>query len=170
VVDLSSVWVLAEVYETELRFVAPGMAASLQLTAYPGREWTGVVAFIDPMLDPKTRTVRVRLAFSNPTGELRPELFGEVTLERPPRQVVRVPTDALVPTGATSVVFVARGAGQFEPRRVETGEAGHDFTEVLDGVVEGDQVVTRANFLVDSESSLRASLARLPSAVDAGLR
>ncbi len=170
VVDLSRVWVVAEVYETELRFVAAGMTASLQLSAYPGKIFAGVVAFIDPMLDPKTRTVRVRVTFENPVGELRPELFGELTLERAPRQVLRVPTDALVPTGAASVVFVARGGGTFEPRRVETGEAGRDFTEVLVGLAEGDQVVTRANFLVDSESSLRASLARLAPAADAGAR
>jgi Cu(I)/Ag(I) efflux system membrane fusion protein len=164
VVDLSTVWVLADVYETDLRFVEPGMLATLHLTAWPDRTYTGKVLFIDPVLDPKTRTVRVRLDFANPKGELRPELFGEVTLERPAREVVRVPTDALVQTGEREVVFVARGEGRFEPHLVQTGEAGRDFTEVRGGLVEGEAVVTRASFLVDSESSLRASLARLAPA------
>jgi Cu(I)/Ag(I) efflux system membrane fusion protein len=161
VVDLSTVWVLAEVYETDLRFVEPGLPATLHLTAWPDRTYTGKVLFIDPVLDPRTRTARVRLDFANPRGELRPELFGEVTLERPARDVLRVPTDALVQTGERDVVFVARGDGRFEPHLVQTGEAGRDFTEVREGLHEGEAVVTRASFLVDSESSMRASLARL---------
>lgn len=161
VVDLSTVWVLADIYETELRFVAPGMTASLRLDAWPGRTWQGKVLFIDPMLDPKTRTAKVRLAFNNANGELRPEMFGDVTLAREGRETLRVPTDAIVQSGTEQVVFVARGEGRFEPRRIETGEVGRDFTEVLSGLVAGEAVITRANFLIDSESRLRASLARI---------
>ncbi len=161
VVDLSTVWVLADVYETELRFVTPGAPVKLTLNAFPGRQYEGKVLFIDPVLDPKTRTARLRLAFPNPGGELRPEMFGEVTVERPARDVVRVPADALVRSGADDVVFVARDTGRFEPRRVRTGEVGRDFAEVLEGLTEGEAVVTRANFLIDSESRLRASLSRL---------
>jgi Cu(I)/Ag(I) efflux system membrane fusion protein len=161
VVDLSSVWVLADVYETELRFVTPGQMASLRLDAWPGRTWQGKVLFVDPSLDPKTRTAKVRLSFANAKGELKPEMFGEVTLAREPREVLRVPADAVVQSGTQQVVFVSRGEGRFEPRRIETGEQGHDFFEVLSGVSAGDAVVTRANFLVDSESRLRASLAHV---------
>jgi len=161
VVDLSTVWVLADIYETELRLVAPGMTASLRLDAWPGRTWQGKVLFIDPVLDPKTRTAKVRLAFTNSKGELRPEMFGDVTLAREGRETVRVPTDSIVQSGTQQVVFVARGEGRFEPRRIETGEAGRDFTEVLSGLVMGEAVITRANFLIDSESRLRASLARI---------
>lgn len=161
VVDLSTVWVLADIYETELRFVAPGMTAALHLDAWPGRTWQGKVLFIDPVLDPKSRTAKVRLAFTNTHGELRPEMYGDVTLARAGRETLRLPTDAVVQSGTQQVVFVARGEGRFEPRRIETGEAGRDFTEVISGLTEGEAVITRANFLVDSESRLRASLARI---------
>jgi Cu(I)/Ag(I) efflux system membrane fusion protein len=164
VVDLSTVWVLADVYETELRFVGPGMTAALHLDAWPGRTWQGKVLFLDPVLDSKTRTAKVRLAFSNTNGELKPEMFGDVTLAREGRQTLRVPTDAVVQSGTQHVVFVARGEGRFEPRRIETGETGRDLTEVLSGLVEGEQVITRANFLIDSESRLRASLSRIGGA------
>ena len=164
VVDLSTVWVLADVYETELRFVTPGGAASLHLEAWPGRTWQGKVLFIEPLLDAKSRTAKVRIAFPNPLGELRPEMYGDVTLAREGRQTLRLPTDAVVQSGTQHVVFVARGEGRFEPRRLETGEAGRDFTEVLSGLVEGEAVITRANFLIDSESRLRASLARIGGA------
>lgn len=163
IVDLSTVWVVAEVYEAELRFVAPGLSATLTLNAYPERHYSGKVLFVDPLLDPKTRTARVRLAFANPAGELRPEMFGEVTLERPPRLVLRVPSDALVRSGAEDVVFVSQPEGRFEPRRVKTGEVSREFAEVLEGLTEGESVVTRATFLIDSESRLRASLARVSS-------
>ncbi len=161
VVDLSTLWVLADLYETELRFVSPGAPAQLTLTAFPGRLFAGKVLFVDPMLDPRTRTARVRLSFANPNGELKPEMFGEVVVERPHREVLRVPSDALIRSGTEDVVFLARGEGRFEPRRVTLGEVGRDYAEVVDGLSAGDAVVTRANFLIDSESRLRASLARL---------
>jgi membrane fusion protein, copper/silver efflux system len=162
VVDLSTLWwVIADVYETELRFVSAGLTAHLTLNAYPGERFEGKVLFIDPQLDPKTRTTRVRLAFANPDGALRPEMFGEVTIERPVKSVVRVPVDALIRNGTDDVVFVSRAEGRFEPRGVTVGEVGRDFAEVLEGLSEGETVVTRANFLIDSESRLRASLVRL---------
>jgi Cu(I)/Ag(I) efflux system membrane fusion protein len=163
VVDLSTLWVLADVYETELRFVTAGMLATLSLNAFPGRKYTGKVLFVDPLLDPRSRTARVRLAFPNKSGELKPEMFGEVVIERPAREVLRVPSDALISSGTDEVVFVARDDGRFEPRRVKVGERARDYTEVLEGLTDGEAVVTRANFLVDSESRLRASLARISS-------
>lgn len=163
VVDLSTLWVLADVYETELRFVTAGMLATLSLNAFPGRKYTGKVLFVDPLLDPRSRTARVRLAFPNRSGELKPEMFGEVVIERPAREVLRVPSDALISSGTDEVVFVARDDGRFEPRRVKVGERARDYTEVLEGLSDGEAVVTRANFLVDSESRLRASLARISS-------
>lgn len=160
IVDLSQVWVLADLYETDLRFVKPGMTATLRLDAWPGRTWEGKVLFIDPMLDGKTRTAKVRLAFANGQGELKPEMYGEVTIAREGRETLRVPSDAIVHTGTQSVVFVAHGEGHFEPRSIQVGEKGKDFTEVVSGLSEGDAVITRANFLIDSESRLRASLQR----------
>ncbi|HTN52912.1 MAG TPA: efflux RND transporter periplasmic adaptor subunit, partial [Anaeromyxobacter sp.] len=164
IVDLTRVWVLADVYEGELRHVKVGMPASLTLKAYPGRAFHGRVTFVDPLLDPKTRTVSVRLEFPNPGGELKPEMFGEVVLQGNARQALRIPADAVIDSGTKSVVFISLGEGRFQPREVKLGDSDGQFTEVISGVSEGERVVTRANFLIDSESRLRASLA----ALDAG--
>lgn len=159
IVDLSSLWLVADVYESELRFVREKMAATLRLNAFPDREFKGTVAFIDPFLDPKTRTVKVRIAFANPAGELRPEMFGEVLLHGVPHVGLRVPVDAIIDSGRDKLVFVALGAGKFQPRKVEIGESDGSQVEVSSGLALGERVVDGANFLVDSESRLRASLA-----------
>jgi Cu(I)/Ag(I) efflux system membrane fusion protein len=161
IVDLSEVWVLADVYESELRHVKAGMPATLTLNAYPNRAFQGRVSFVDPLLDPRTRTVKVRLAFPNPTGELKPEMFGEVVLHGAAREGLRVPTDAVIDSGTSNVVFVSLGEGKFQPREVKLGDSDGQTVEVTAGVAEGEQVVTRANFLIDSESRLRASLAEM---------
>jgi membrane fusion protein, copper/silver efflux system len=161
IVDLSQVWVFAEVYESELRHVKVGMAATMTLKAFPNREFKGKVSFLDPLLDPLTRTVKVRLVFPNPTGELRPEMFGEVTLQGAVREGLRIPVDAVIESGTKSIVFVSLGEGKFQPRQVETGDRDGTNVEVLSGLDDADQVVTRANFLIDSESRLRSSLAAL---------
>lgn len=161
IVDLSSVWVLADIYESELRFVHEGMGAMLRLNAFPNREFKGAVMFIDPLLDPQTRTVKVRLAFDNRTGELRPEMFGEVVLHGAPHEGLWIPLDAVIDSGTDKLVFVASDAGKFQPRKVQLGAADESRAEVVAGLELGERVVTRANFLVDSESRLRASLAEL---------
>jgi membrane fusion protein, copper/silver efflux system len=161
VVDLSHVWVLADVYESELQDVKVGMPATLQLKAFPNRVFAGKVAFVDPVLDPSTRTVKVRVEFPNPDGDLRPEMFGEVTLRGTTREGLKVPSDAVVPTGAMHVVFVSLGEGRFEPREVRLGETDGKSVEVASGLNAGEQVVTGANFLIDSESRMRASLAAM---------
>jgi Cu(I)/Ag(I) efflux system membrane fusion protein len=140
------------------------MPATLTLKAFPSRTFKGRVAFIDPLLDPKTRTAKVRVEVPNPTGELRPEMFGEVVLQGKSREGVRIPADAVIHSGTKSVVFVALGSGKFQPREVQVGEGDSEFVEVVSGLEKGEGVVTRANFLVDSESRLRASLAALSSA------
>jgi Cu(I)/Ag(I) efflux system membrane fusion protein len=162
IVDLSEVWVLADVYESELARVHVGMPASFALKAFPGRNFEGHVAFVDPLLDPGTRTVKVRLSVENPHGELRPEMFGEVQLSGKPRQGLLIPADAVVDSGTRKVVFAALEGGRFEPRVIKVGESDGKSVEVTEGLSPGDRVVTRANFLVDSESRLRASLAQLP--------
>ncbi|HWO13763.1 MAG TPA: efflux RND transporter periplasmic adaptor subunit, partial [Polyangiaceae bacterium] len=167
IVDLSRVWVLADIYEVELQFVREGMAATLRLNAFPNREFKGQVVFIDPLLDPQTRTVKVRLTFDNRTGELRPEMFGEVVLHGVPHEGLWIPLDAVIDTGTDKVVFVAGEGGRFEPRKVRLGASDETRAEVVSGLVLGERVVTRANFLVDSESRLRASLAELSTAASA---
>jgi Cu(I)/Ag(I) efflux system membrane fusion protein len=163
-VDLSRVWVLADVYEAELRHVKVGMAATMTLKAYPNRTFQGKVTFIAPQLDPRTRTVSVRLEFPNPTGELKPEMYGEVTLLGAPRDGLRIPADAVIDSGTGNVVFVALGEGKFQPREVQLGAGDGEHVEVVKGLAAGERVVTRANFLVDSESRLKASLASMSRA------
>lgn len=161
ITDLGTVWVLADAYETDLARIRVGMKAALNLPAYPDRSFTGKVAFIDPLLDPKTRTAKVHLHFSNRTGELKPEMFGDVVLQGPAQIGLRIPVDAVLRAGNRDVVFVSRGEGRFEPRAVELGAKSGDEVEVKSGLAEGEPVITRANFLVDSESQLRAALQTL---------
>ncbi|MBP8808858.1 MAG: efflux RND transporter periplasmic adaptor subunit [Kofleriaceae bacterium] len=168
IVDLSSVWVIADVYEAELRQVAVGVSATLTLTAYPGRSFAGTVAFLAPMLDPQTRTIKVRLSFANPSGDLRPEMFGEVVLSTAAHDALVVPADAIIDSGTSQVVFVAQGSGRFEPRQVELGQRDGAIVEVTRGLRLDERVVTRANFLIDSESRLRGSLSDLAAGADAG--
>jgi Cu(I)/Ag(I) efflux system membrane fusion protein len=161
ITDLRMVWVMADAYESDITRVHVGMGATLTLSAYPGRVFDGRVEFVDPLVDPNTRTAKVHLHFANPAGALKPEMFGEVVFRGVPRLAVRIPSDAIIRTGERDVVFVALGAGKFAPREVHLGASDGDFVEVASGLGEGQEVVTRANFLVDSESRLRASLASL---------
>lgn len=164
IVDLSNVWVLADVYESELRFVKNGTPAAMTMKAFPGRTFEGKVAFIDPFLSPQSRTVKVRLTFPNPNGDLRPEMFGEVVLQLGSREALMVPVDAVIDSGTAKVVFIAQDDGKFTPRTIELGQSNGDFVEVLKGLTLGERVVTRANFLLDSESRLRFSLSELGGA------
>jgi Cu(I)/Ag(I) efflux system membrane fusion protein len=159
--DLSSVWALADVYETDLQHVKVGAPATLTFKALPGKEYQGKIAFVDPVLDPRTRTAKVRISLANPGAALKPEMFGEVVLRSSPRQALRIPADAVIDSGTRRMVFVALGDGKFQPRVVRLGASDGDFVEVQDGLAAGDEIVTRANFLVDSESRLKASLQAL---------
>jgi membrane fusion protein, copper/silver efflux system len=161
ITDLGEVWVMADAYESDIGRIHPNMKASLTLAAYPNRTFAGMVAFIDPLLDPKTRTAKVHLHFANPTRELKPEMFGEVTLQGVSQEGLQIPADAVIRAGAQDVVFVALGQGRFEPRAIEVGARSGEMVEVKAGLADGTEVVTRANFLVDSESQLRASLAAI---------
>lgn len=161
ITDLGVVWIMADAYETDLSKVRVGMPASLTVQAYPNRLFKGKVIFIDPLLDPKTRTVKVHMHFPNPTGILKPEMFGEVVLEGKKREGLHIPADAVVRSGTKDVVFLSLGNGKFEPREVQLGMKNSELIEVLGGLTEGQEVVMRANFLVDSESQLRSSLSAI---------
>jgi Cu(I)/Ag(I) efflux system membrane fusion protein len=158
ITDLGRLWAVAEVYETELSRLKTGMRAELTLGAFPGKVFTGAVAFIDPQVDPKSRTIRVRVELPNPGGLLKPEMYGEMVLRSEGRKGLVVPLDAVLDSGERKLVFVALGEGRFEPREVRTGPSLGERVEILSGLKAGEQVVTRANFLVDSESRLRAAL------------
>jgi membrane fusion protein, copper/silver efflux system len=155
---LSPVWVLADIYESEAPLVHTGDPARMTLSSLPGREWKGKVAFIAPMLEEATRTVKVRVAFPNPDGALKPGMFADMMLERKLGRVLTVPESAVMTTGTRSLVFVAQEGGRLEPREVKTGARVDGYFEIREGVQPGDQVVTQANFLVDSESRLKAAL------------
>jgi Cu(I)/Ag(I) efflux system membrane fusion protein len=161
ITDLSMVWVMADAYETDISQVRVGQPASLTVQAYPNQPFEGEVEFIDPLLDPKTRTAKVHMHFLNPTGFLKPEMFGEVVLEGMKREGLRIPADAVIRSGTKDVVFIALSNGKFEPREVQLGAKSGDQIEVAGGLTEGQEVVMRANFLVDSESQLRSSLSTI---------
>ncbi len=167
ITDLGRVWVQADVYEPELSRVKLGTRAELTLGAYHGRSFPGRVAFIDPQVDPKTRTVKVRIEFSNPKGELKPEMFGEVVFQTLGRKGLTIPVDAVLDSGTRKVVFVALGEGRFEPREVQVGSNLGESVEIIQGLKAGEDVITRANFLVDSESRLRSALAQMAGGANA---
>ena len=153
-----SVWVYAQVYEYELGLVRPGQTLSITAPSLPGRRFTARIAGIDPILDPATRTARVRALVSTPAGDLRPESFVDVSIEVPLGERLAVPEDAVLDTGTRRIVFVVRGQGEFEPRAVELGRDAQGFYEVLSGLEAGEEVVVAANFLIDSESRFRSAL------------
>lgn len=163
ITDLSQVWVLADAHESDLPRVRVGTPVSLTLEAVPGRIFSGKVSFIEPVLEARTRTVKVRLAFANSSGELRPEMFGEVVFHTRPHAGLRVPDDSIIDSGDRKILFVATGEGRFEPREVKAGDTAGDLVEILSGVQAGEHVVVRASFLVDSESRLKAALSALTS-------
>ena len=161
ITDLSRVWVQVDVYEAELRRAKVGMPAEMTTQASPGKTFKGRVAFVDPVMDPKTRTAKARVEFPNPKGELKPEMFGDVLLKGQGRKGLIVPLDAVLDAGTTKVAFVSLGGGKFEPREVSTGTTIGEKVEIRSGLVAGEDVVVQANFLVDSESRLKAALAQL---------
>lgn len=159
IANLDHVWIQADVYESELPYIRIGAPATTTLSYIPGRTWTGKVTFIAPTVDPMTRTVKVRSEFDNADGALKPDMFGDVVIQQPAREVIVVPDSAVLQTGTRSIVFVVKGDGTFEPREVSVGTKTEQFYEVRSGLAAGEKVVTQANFLIDSESRLKAALA-----------
>jgi Cu(I)/Ag(I) efflux system membrane fusion protein len=158
IADLSTVWVLIDVYESDIPRIRVGQQASFELRAYQGRRFSGRVGFIYPALNTGSRTLQARVELKNPSLELRPGMYGDVVLDLGAAEAVVIPSDALIDTGEQQYVFVDRGGGRFEPRRVQAGWSGNGKTAVLEGLAAGERVVTTANFLLDSESRLRAAV------------
>lgn len=157
-VDLSRVWVHAQIYEYELPRVRLGQLASMRLSYEPGAILYSHVSYIYPTLDPRTRTATIRMVFANPGGRLKPEMHTEVTLETGSgRKELAIPADAVIDSGTRKLVFLTRGDGYFEPREIVTGGRVGDYYPVLKGLKDQDRVVSAANFLVDSESQLKAA-------------
>ena len=163
IADLSNVWVVASVHERDLNAMRVGMTARFTTTNTPAEPLSGRVDLIEPLLEESTRTTRVRLVVPNRDGRLRPGQFGEVEFELPASPGLFLPRDAVIRTGEHEYVYVATSADRFEPRVVRTGLAREGRVQVLSGVAEGDRVVTRGSFMLDSESRLQASLAAAPA-------
>ena len=137
-----------------------GAQASVNLAAYPGQSFSGKLSFIYPSLNPQTRTVPVRIVLANPKAMLKPAMFAQVELPTSAKgKVLTVPHSAVIDSGVRQLVLLVRGAGRFEPREVKLGARSRQWLEVIEGLREGDVVVTSANFLIDAESNLRAAVA-----------
>lgn len=163
--DLSSVWLLGEVFESQADWVRVGAPADVKLSYVPGREWKGKVEYIYPSLDQKTRTLKVRLRFDNPGEELKPNMFADVTIFGGAKQdIMVIPREALIRTGDSTRVILDVGDGRFQPRNVTVGIETGDEVEIRKGLREGDKVVTSGQFLIDSEASLKASVLRMSDA------
>ncbi len=162
IADLSKVWVYAEIYEYELPWVKVGDPVEMQLAGIPGRVFNGHLAFIYPYAEAKTRTIKVRLTFDNAELLLKPDLFAEVTIYAGKQiDAVVIPSEAVIRSGAKNQVFVVRGSGKFEPRLITTGLAANGDIAVLDGLKAGEEVVTSAQFLIDSESKLHEATSKM---------
>ena len=160
VTDLSRVWIEAQVYEYEAPFVKLEQEASLSLAYDPSVRLTGRVTYIAPFLDPETRTLTVRFEFDNPVGVLKPGMYADVELGIDAGEGIVVPESAVLDTGTRQIVFVDMGGGLFEPREVRAGAHAGGRVQILSGVAEGERVVVRANFLLDSESRMRAGISK----------
>jgi RND family efflux transporter MFP subunit len=158
-----------EVFESQVTRIRKGMAADIQISNLPGQSLVGKVDYIYPYLDPKTRTVRVRIVVPNKDLALRPEMYATVGFQVPAGEpVLAVPNEAILDTGERRIAFVSRGEGTFEPREVTIGLRTRDDSVVLAGLTEGEAVVISGNFLIDSESRLKAALASMGSGAAAG--
>jgi Cu(I)/Ag(I) efflux system membrane fusion protein len=163
--DISTIWVLADVPEFDLGAVRLGAPVTIRVRSLPGRSLNGRVSLIYPQVGEATRATKVRIEIANPDGALLPNMYAEVEIGTgAPAPVVAVPDDAVIDTGTRQVVILDRGEGRFEPREVKIGLRGEGFTEIRDGIAEGDRVVVAANFLIDAESNLKAALRGLTPA------
>lgn len=166
-VDLEQVWVYADVYEYELPWVKVGDEVEMTLASVPGKTFQGTVDYIYPYAEAKTRTTKVRVIFDNADRLLRPDLFADITISTDKQQdVIVIPAEAVVRSGDRTQAFVVREPGKFEPRDIQTGIESRGFVAVLTGISAGEEVVTSAQFLVDSESKLREATAKMMEALN----
>lgn len=155
VYDLSSVWVLADIYEYELSVIKVGDTAKLQLSYFPGEELIAKIDFVSPTLSPETRTAQVRFSVPNAGGKLKPGMFTDVELKINLGKRLAIPDEAVIDTGLRQIVYVDKGDGYFEPRAIITGLKAGKLVEVLSGIKAGETVASSGNFLIDSETKLK---------------
>jgi Cu(I)/Ag(I) efflux system membrane fusion protein len=160
--SLEQVWVEAEIFERQAAAVEVGQPVVMTLEYLPGREWRGTVDYVYPSLDEKTRTLRVRLRFANDDGALRPNMFAQVVLlTGADGETLAVPREAVIRTGHQDRVVLALGSGRFKSVAVKLGQMDREYVEILSGLAPGDEVVSSAQFLLDSESSKVSDFRRM---------
>jgi Cu(I)/Ag(I) efflux system membrane fusion protein len=155
VADLSTVWVEIEVYENEFANISIGQQVEIQSQSYPGKPFTGRIAFIYPFLDPKTRTVKARVEMPNPGMKLKPDMFVKALIKTPLGKAIVVPVTAVMDSGKRQTVWVETSPGMFEPREVQVGQQTDDKIQILSGIKVGDKVAVSGAYLIDSESQLK---------------
>ena len=155
VVDLSTVWMAADIYESELPLIKVGERAQIRLSYFPGQEYSAVLDFIYPTLSAESRTAKARFTLPNPQGKLKPQMFGQVELKINLGRRLAVPGDAVIDTGSRQIVYVDKGEGNFEPREVAVGVRAEKWVEIVKGLKPGEKVAASANFLIDSEAKLK---------------
>jgi len=155
VVDLSSVWVVSDIYEYELPLIKVGQTARISLSYFPGKEFSTRVDYVYPALAGETRTAKVRFTIPNPDGVLKPQMFTNVEIKINLGNRLTVPAEAVIDTGVRQIVYVDKGEGYFEPREVTTGLKVDELVEVTGGIKAGEKVASSANFLIDSEAQLK---------------
>lgn len=161
--DLSRVWVEADVYEQDLRHARLGEPVEVEIGALPGERFVGRISYVHPEVQPATRTGRVRIELANPTGQIRPGMFATVHMDVPgAERAVLVPRDAVMRTGTRDLVFVQQSPGVYETREVQVGAAANGRVQILAGLLAGDRVVARANFILDAESRLMETMMGQP--------
>ncbi len=165
ITDLSSIWVIADVFEQDIGLVKSGAKAQVRINAYPDKTFTGALTYVYPTLTAETRTVAVRIELANPGNLLKPGMFAEVELPVAAKgTVLTVPNSAVIDSGTRRIVLVQTGEGRFEPREVKTGARSDSHVEIVSGVKDGELVVVAANFLIDAESNLKAALGGMTAA------
>jgi Cu(I)/Ag(I) efflux system membrane fusion protein/cobalt-zinc-cadmium efflux system membrane fusion protein len=163
IADLSTIWVYASIYDNELPWVQVGLKATMELSYAPDKVLEGRVAYIYPYLDEKSRDVKVRLEFANPGLELKPGMYANVWLNTPAiKDAIVVPSEAVIRSGQRNLVFITRGGGRFEPREVRIGEeSDNGKLRIVSGLLENEEVVVSAQFLLDSESRLQEAIQKM---------
>ncbi|MDD5245537.1 MAG: efflux RND transporter periplasmic adaptor subunit, partial [Syntrophorhabdaceae bacterium] len=155
IVDLSTVWVLADIYEYEIPFVKVGQNARITLSYYPGKEFTARVDFIYPFFSGQTRTAKARFVLHNPNMLLKPQMFTNIEMELDLGKRFAIPETAILDTGTRQIVYVDMGDGYFAAQQIKTGERANGMVEVLSGLKDGEKVAYSAVFLIDSEAKLK---------------
>lgn len=164
IADLTNIWVLADVYEYELPWIKIGQKAEMNLSYYPGKKFRGKVTYVDPFMDPKTRTLKVRMEFDNPAWKLKPNMYANVTLKSAiAKKSIAVPEEAVIHSGEKETVIVQNSSGGFDSRVLTLGAQANGYYQVIKGLKAGENVVTSSSFLLDSESRLKDALSKLQS-------